>query len=83
MIFPPHLIRRAIAARANQMIWEDHAKSGHDLWISDQDMEFCGNLLSKSLADLTDKEVLTVEMLALKYSDKPCDADLAKSRVLN
>lgn len=82
-VFPPHLIRRAIAHRANQLMREDHEGCAHEMWMSPQDKEFCATLLGKKAEDFTEKECMVVEMLCLKYSNQPSEADLSKERVLN
>lgn len=82
-VFPPYLIRKVVALRASILIWEEHTQNSHALWTDTEDMEFCSGIISKNPSELTERECLIVEMLALKYSDQPCEADLSKGRVLN
>ncbi len=82
-VFDPHLTRKSLCARANMLLWEEAEQRGHSLWYSATDMDLCRQLVRKNWSDLTEKDIHIIEMLALKYSDEPAEADLAPDRVLN
>lgn len=82
-VFSPQLARKNIAMRANALLWEEAEQRGHALWYSEADMETCRQLLKKDWPDFTEKDISTVEMLALKYSDQPAAEDLSPDRTLN
>lgn len=82
-LMPPHVANKVIAMRANASIWEEAKQTGESYWITKYDMKVCRDLLDKNWNDFTDKDIKMVDMLALKYSDKPSEEDLSPDRVIN
>lgn len=82
-VFPQHILRKNVAMQANSLIWQESEERGPAFWQSEADMKICRELVSKEWSEFTDKDVEIVEMMALKYADKPTAADLSKYRVLN
>ena len=79
----PYQYVRVIAMRANVSLWEEAEKRGEAFWKSEEDRNTCMEILMKEWIHLNDRDIQVVDMLSLKYNDKPCDADLSKERVLH
>jgi len=82
-ILTPWMQLRAVTAKAAAGLWKQADDCNHEIWKSPEDRAFMEAILWKPWVNYTDKEILIVDMLMLKYNDRPCDADLSKDRVLN
>lgn len=83
-LLTPEQQRKAITMKATAYLWAQAEANQHEaFWKSEEDKKFVEELMGKAWINYTEKEILSIDMLMLKYNDRPCDADLAKDRVLN